>query len=766
MKLARFDAVSEQIKRNEAIKSVASLIAIYRFFEGKWFDSAGEASRDDLLLSVLNETRSLRQVSRSKDGFITYFFIEALDAVVALTTAASIRKPTKIKVQKYLEECVEVGTNAFKANYDPLTGLLNRDAFDRVLEEEVKRLARSSRAAANEVEKAEPHGAVAVVAFDIDFFKQVNDTFGHLYGDIVLLCLAQRVEKLCNDRRRSEDNRVRIYCARPSGEEFSILLAGAFSKEQESEFAELVRASIDKSALPDDAEWQRATNSSVPEGVELPHASERKLSISLGVYSVRRGVAASELSELPKVLKRRADVALYKAKKSGRNQVVSFLDILSKYGRIIEHDRDTDVVAIDIGHQVSVSVGQEFIVYDPKFSGGRPFVLDDGRTQKNIGAYPRVPCGRVEVFDVQSEVSFCRVIQCKPENGFAYGSALEAVPVGTIEHLIKPQGSGISAVASPSVLEGVVSEAVARNRIPSACAVALMNSDRLLEGYGTAYVNRVLARLFDVMQSVLPVGTKIGVTGRTQLVAVSPNRQLLDKDILEILSSVEAEFSGIPKLAAGIIIESDIANFERAEERTVIDPLGVLDLARLALLAIKEDGERLNHFTEFVPSAVINSSRSVRNVERALADYQLLVKLGARTASLENQLALTFYESGRSEEALEPIQRAVEMNEKELYYWLNSSLINFNIDNHHVAIDSYIHAEKVNPKIQLEPPYLENIALGFFRAYSLGIVLPMGREELRNLIDAALNHKEADLEDSMRIDLLDAADALEQASAG
>src|SRR5262249_44001425 len=86
---------------------------------------------------------------------------------------------------------------------DGLTGVHNKRFFEEVLEREVARTQRHG-------------GAVTLILFDIDHFKKVNDTYGHLAGDTILVSLCKRLKP----RTRREDVLARI-----GGEEFACLLA-------------------------------------------------------------------------------------------------------------------------------------------------------------------------------------------------------------------------------------------------------------------------------------------------------------------------------------------------------------------------------------------------------------------------------------------------------------------------------------------------------------------------------------------------------------
>jgi len=157
-----------------------------------------------------------------------------------------------------------------EARVDELTGLLNRRGFDERARTELARARREQT-------------ALAVVCFDLDFFKGVNDEFGHEMGDLVLARLA--------DCFRREARQIDVV-ARMGGEEFVVLLPGAGLDEARG-FAERVRLALRESA-PDDAP---------------------RVTVSAGASSA---VAPERIEQLVKA----ADMALYAAKAQGRNRTV------------------------------------------------------------------------------------------------------------------------------------------------------------------------------------------------------------------------------------------------------------------------------------------------------------------------------------------------------------------------------------------------------------------------------------------------------------
>jgi two-component system cell cycle response regulator len=186
------------------------------------------------------------------------------------------RVRTQIKRQRYAVELRQSVTNTLAlAVTDELTGLYNRRYFDRHL--------------SIMLEKAREQGRdMAVMLIDMDYFKSVNDTHGHDTGDSVLREFA--------DRLRRNIRGVDLAC-RFGGEEFVVLMPDTDWRQAQG-VAERVRQAV--------AEKGFATGSGRP------------LSLTVSV-----GLALNESeTDTPEIMLKRADVALYRAKREGRNRVV------------------------------------------------------------------------------------------------------------------------------------------------------------------------------------------------------------------------------------------------------------------------------------------------------------------------------------------------------------------------------------------------------------------------------------------------------------
>ena len=169
-----------------------------------------------------------------------------------------------ISAQKKAEETMrQMATN------DELTGLYNRHYIDIVVEKEIQRVEKEKQPA-------------SVLIMDIDYFKKINDTWGHPLGDSILKKTAQ-LAAFCT---RENDSLIRI-----GGEEFLLFMPGA-EEQEAAEVAERIRRTVEEYVHP-----------------------------IIGQYTVSVGVAQRLPGETFQELYKRADEALYEAKTAGRNRV-------------------------------------------------------------------------------------------------------------------------------------------------------------------------------------------------------------------------------------------------------------------------------------------------------------------------------------------------------------------------------------------------------------------------------------------------------------
>ena len=170
---------------------------------------------------------------------------------------------------------VTIEKNKESAFRDSLTGLYNRRYFDDNLDNCLKISQRFEQ-------------SISLIMFDLDYFKSVNDTYGHLVGDKTLRAISNAAVKQC----RSMDT-----IARYGGEEF-VIVCPQTNQNEAVQLAERIRQKIIQLAVK-----------------ELGFPGPQ--TISVGVISL----IPTPMIEAHDIINR-ADNALYKAKKQGRNQTV------------------------------------------------------------------------------------------------------------------------------------------------------------------------------------------------------------------------------------------------------------------------------------------------------------------------------------------------------------------------------------------------------------------------------------------------------------
>ncbi|MCD6258919.1 MAG: cache domain-containing protein [Helicobacteraceae bacterium] len=195
-----------------------------------------------------------------------------IDILAKQKALRKLNQSLEAKVQSRTKE-LEESTKQLQelAHKDSLTSIENRYSIMKTLESEIDRAKRYKT-------------KLSVVMYDIDHFKDINDTYGHDVGDDILIALTQLVNQNC----REID-----FLGRYGGEEFLIIMPNT-SREEAKEFAHRIRLVVQNHSFK----------------------IIGKLTISLGLIEYREG---EEIKELFK----RLDILLYKAKNGGRNRLCS-----------------------------------------------------------------------------------------------------------------------------------------------------------------------------------------------------------------------------------------------------------------------------------------------------------------------------------------------------------------------------------------------------------------------------------------------------------
>lgn len=265
--------------------------------------------RQGHLLSWPQELWSLGLFTIAAVGFIVQYgsFRHRLEHIVELFERAEegdFGKAYDVKADLSPDAITRVGRAYNRVRFqlasmvltDPLTGCLNRRGLDLALTREIARAARAG-------------SGLSLLALDLDHFKSINDTHGHIAGDVVL----REFGALLVQTARGGD-----LVARVGGEEFSLLLA-------DTDPSGAYRAAIRL------CEAVRA-HAFMTRGKRMP------ITISIGVASS----SGSEVDPAGASIKERADAALYAAKRSGRDRArvwnLELADALPESGRTAPRD--------------------------------------------------------------------------------------------------------------------------------------------------------------------------------------------------------------------------------------------------------------------------------------------------------------------------------------------------------------------------------------------------------------------------------------------
>lgn len=245
--------------------------------------------KDNRIFDIIN-AEPLKRVTA---GDLGVFPLVSENKLLGYVITKQIDEKLQYKDMEYLEELSKQSATTINralaygeilkhATLDALTGFYNRHQLEERIKQEI----------ATSIRQKTP---LCAIMTDIDYFKKVNDTYGHACGDLVL----KTVSKIIRSQLREYD-----VAGRYGGEEFAILLP--FTKIKEAEMvAERLRHSIEETEI-DLTEVN-------------PDSPDKNISvtISLGVYEFKSNDAEDDLLK-------NADKALYQAKENGRNRVIIY----------------------------------------------------------------------------------------------------------------------------------------------------------------------------------------------------------------------------------------------------------------------------------------------------------------------------------------------------------------------------------------------------------------------------------------------------------
>lgn len=276
--LKRIETLTEDIAKNaekheREFLAINTALGVTAFFTGIYLTTYIISSFRKRVSSIHGKIESLQE-SITKQEPLSIFDKAALEEAAGADELTDLANDINQVMSKYSEQM----TNRYQledqliqlATTDKLTGAFNRHKWDDCL--------------VNELENAKRNGAISLLMFDVDFFKKVNDKYGHDVGDKVLIHLSELVKQ----HIRKADKLFRL-----GGEEFAII-ARDLDVIQASTMADKLRGVIEQT---------------LEDG--LP-----KFTVSFGVTQFLKD------DDVDSVFKR-VDQALYASKNAGRNTVTT-----------------------------------------------------------------------------------------------------------------------------------------------------------------------------------------------------------------------------------------------------------------------------------------------------------------------------------------------------------------------------------------------------------------------------------------------------------
>lgn len=275
-----------------------------------WFANRRLADPSTQLVSSLDSLK--RSVTENKQGKIELWVpVTGSEKKLALFLRAENLTPeNKSLISAFARVYGNYLRVLVECEKDKLTGLLNRHSFERHLRQMLSKQASTQKQLQKEIPERQAHigDTPWLVILDIDHFKKVNDVFGHVCGDEVLLTLSQKMSSYF----RSTD-----YVFRFGGEEFVIILEPATQSDAFKKLNEF-RRSVEEDRFP-----------------------------LVGKITVSIGFARASQNDFEQVLMEHADKALYYAKEHGRNAVYCYEQLIED-GLLSEQPAKLDDSDIDL----------------------------------------------------------------------------------------------------------------------------------------------------------------------------------------------------------------------------------------------------------------------------------------------------------------------------------------------------------------------------------------------------------------------------------
>ncbi len=275
-----------EMKERDKDKPYNEVIENILLFLIRWlaFHIVDEDKRLALIINSLNDGKNISEAIYVTDEIMSGSMRSLIDTILSMYDSLSLKAINLIRERKRritAEKELRIINKKLEelSVTDQLTSLYNRRYFDDIFQ--------------REIEKSKRHKTIlSVLLLDIDYFKKLNDTYGHAYGDKVLISVANCLKTVC---KRPTD-----FACRVGGEEFTIIITNE-DKNCAISLVEILQKAI--SSLQIENKNSQVSNF---------------LTISGGLVS-KIPAQNDTIDSIMRV----ADERLYKAKETGRNRIIN-----------------------------------------------------------------------------------------------------------------------------------------------------------------------------------------------------------------------------------------------------------------------------------------------------------------------------------------------------------------------------------------------------------------------------------------------------------
>lgn len=647
-----------------------------------WVDiTTDDSIGNPIIEQRLSDRRPQEKYKKFPNPWQVAFWIPKSNIATIVDIPKKTQESTLRHQYEVLVNCMEAATKSYYANHDTLTSVLNRHGIQRELGNVILKGSAEEEEISKFDEQLPTTNEVSLFAFDIDKFKNINDTYGHDVGDAVLSIFAKRINASLPELQ--EKHGIRCIFGRPGGEEFEIIARGQAGLVTAKRIAEDLLEYIRTPALPSQEEVRRflKKNPNFPAPHDL-QAIAHPVTASIGVASKVINKKDDGTDRLYTSLRRESDLALYRAKNDGRNCCRLYGEIRTHHGRVYKNHADSGLIIADIGSNVGVRVGDTYRVFFPPFLNEN-IRLDDGRTSKTVGKYPMVESARIMVIETQERVSTCAIINSVTPAEIPEGALLQYVHTGSVPFLHdRPRQWALNLLPLESLSE-YTQELLAENSLRS-----IVRLTGRFKSEDERKRDKFVSELSATIYLLFPKGTRVFGGNGNGLYIVS--KRLAD-DLSEANATKEIIASIVPQLSrilddisAGVFIPELLPeNVECSADAAIFYCNAALNSAR-----VKDGDTAIVFFDDSVPRDVIYAWRERRMIEDALVDYQKLKSFGFDLPAVNNQLGLAILDDRLTEYypiAMTAFSYAHKGDKNSKYYRANFALMNVITGDHETA---------------------------------------------------------------------------------